>query len=639
MDLKKRITSLTEKTTLTSGDFIAVDNDSGGTKKYNYYADKTALDQAVEDIADLKGTPTVFTLSSSSDVSRQFEYEFKAGKLYTITNSTTTSITFKTRLTKTGPTVQDVGGIVSNKSVAFVCSTDAFWFNSWSPNAGSIVITEANAAFKTVPFASDAEGIACGVNIFGADYDLINGGYADATGVLDLSRTDYVAAPELVYISKASYVKFKFIGSTQLTLHFVFFDANYARISNFNGALLSNEEYYLTIPSGTVYISICGTYQYQTAIDPANYKYYVTLESGKPYTDEAVNATITNNDLVYLDNWTNNIYYFRQGNRSNSANRIGLGSMFLPAHKTLVYCDSGYKLAAGSFSTNVEAVANETGTSGWVDSAILEKGVYYLINFKRTNDGAIQPAKGLNLNIHFVSLLSAEDSSSYVIGADSIKQIVSTTSLGTLTYHQSFCMYDGKYYSTDGDNIAVQNADFSAVSTTALSVGHGNAFQLGNAGKAYISGWNDNKVYVLNMSTIIIDSVINLPTTGYTTAVIDDLNHLAYIFQRSTSPSTVENYNFIVYDYQNDQIKSTRVINAFSAMQAADFYNGRIAVLWGMGTTASPSGMAIYNTNGDILAEYTLSVFASAEPEGVFFKRDTGELLISLIDKNVYALS
>ena len=53
-DLKKRITSLTEKTTLTSGDFIAVDNDSGGTKKYNYYADKIALDQAVEDVDDLK---------------------------------------------------------------------------------------------------------------------------------------------------------------------------------------------------------------------------------------------------------------------------------------------------------------------------------------------------------------------------------------------------------------------------------------------------------------------------------------------------------------------------------------------------------------------------------------------------------
>lgn len=36
-DLKKRITSLTEKTTLTSGDFAAVDNTSGGTKKYNLY--------------------------------------------------------------------------------------------------------------------------------------------------------------------------------------------------------------------------------------------------------------------------------------------------------------------------------------------------------------------------------------------------------------------------------------------------------------------------------------------------------------------------------------------------------------------------------------------------------------------------
>ena len=33
-DKKKRIISLTEKSTLDSGDFVAIDNDSGGTKRF-----------------------------------------------------------------------------------------------------------------------------------------------------------------------------------------------------------------------------------------------------------------------------------------------------------------------------------------------------------------------------------------------------------------------------------------------------------------------------------------------------------------------------------------------------------------------------------------------------------------------------
>ena len=227
---------------------------------------------------------------------------------------------------------------------------------------------------------------------------------------------------------------------------------------------------------------------------------------------------------------------------------------------------------------------------------------------------------------------------SYVIGDNSVKTPIRVKSLGALTYAQSFCMYNGKYYSTDGDNIGIQNASFSAVSTKALSVGHGNAFQLGHNGKAYISDWSNPTIYVVDMESLTIDSTIALPTTGYTTAVVDDLNGIVYIFQRNSYPDTVVNYNFIVYDYQNQQTKSTRIINAFSAMQAADFYNGRIAVLWGLGTASNPSGMAIYNTSGDILAEFTLDIFKTAEPEGVFFDRETGEILVSTISKAVFKI-
>lgn len=225
---------------------------------------------------------------------------------------------------------------------------------------------------------------------------------------------------------------------------------------------------------------------------------------------------------------------------------------------------------------------------------------------------------------------------SYVIGADSIKEQLFIERLGELTYYQSFCVYNNKYYSTDGSNIGVQNSDFTPVSTKALSLGHGNAFQLGNNGKAYVSGWNDQNVYVIDLSTVEIDSTITLPTTGYTTAVIDDLNKIAYIFQRDSLPDTETNYNFIVYDYQNNQTISTRVINSFAAMQAADFYNGRIAVLYGLGENTIRTGLTIYNTLGDIISEFHFNILQGAEPEGVFFDRYTGELFISLADKTVF---
>ena len=65
-------------------------------------------------------------------------------------------------------------------------------------------------------------------------------------------------------------------------------------------------------------------------------------------------------------------------------------------------------------------------------------------------------------------------------------------------------------------------------------------------------------------------------------------------------------------------------------MQAADFYNGKIVITWGLGTATVPSGMAVYNTAGDILAEYKLSIFESSEPEGVCIDRDTKNLYIGI---------
>lgn len=226
--------------------------------------------------------------------------------------------------------------------------------------------------------------------------------------------------------------------------------------------------------------------------------------------------------------------------------------------------------------------------------------------------------------------------SDYVLGADMVKRYLTVNQIGTLSLYQSFCKYGDNYYSTNGSSIAVQDSSFTQTSTTSISVGHGNSFQLGSNGMAYISGWDDQKIYVIDLSTVTLSGTITLPTTGYTTAAIDDVNKIAYIFQRDSRPNTDAQYNFIVYDYDNEQIISTRKINTFQAMQACDFFEDRIIVLWGSSTSAK--GYRVYDTSGNTLATYYLNSINSVEPEGVCIDRTTHTLLISDVNKKLFEI-
>lgn len=245
-------------------------------------------------------------------------------------------------------------------------------------------------------------------------------------------------------------------------------------------------------------------------------------------------------------------------------------------------------------------------------------------------------------------LIDADDFSGnfegVVIGTDLIKRSVSAQRVGesgTLKYGQSFLIYNGKYYSTDGNNIAVQDSAFAVEQDVAISLGHGNAFQLGykHPNFGYVSGWNDNKVYVVNLDTLAIDSTIDLPTTGYTTCAVDDVNGIVYIFQRETYPNTEANYNFIVYDYVNNTTKATYVLSEpFGAMQACDIYQDKIIVLNGTGSNL-PNGYRVYNTIGQILSSYRFDALSSVEPEGVFIDRTSWDLYICVSGGVIYEIT
>lgn len=326
---------------------------------------------------------------------------------------------------------------------------------------------------------------------------------------------------------------------------------------------------------------------------------------------------------------------------------------------------SGYYASVHAYSikyTDINQItSNDTGWLGNISAGWLEAGEHtitnpgtalsYAIVVKKGSAGTtdVAPSEGTSAVTSIIGTFIGgglvakvdaltQDTGSYVWGPDMVKRQVKTEMLGTLAYLQAFCKYDGKYYSTNGTNIAEQDASFSTLRNVSISVGHGNSLQLVSGGKAWVSGWDDQKMYKVDLSTLTVESTVTLPTTGYTTAAVDEANGIMYIFQRGTYPSTIDAYNFIVYDYVNQQVKSTRVIESFAAMQSVDFFQGKIFMLFGLGTIAAPSGMRVYNTAGDVLSTFDLSLFASREPEGICVDRDTLDLLVSDLSKNLYSI-
>lgn len=222
----------------------------------------------------------------------------------------------------------------------------------------------------------------------------------------------------------------------------------------------------------------------------------------------------------------------------------------------------------------------------------------------------------------------------YMVDATFLKtNLVGTKYVGQIKGSQGFCKYDGYYYSSSGNGtLYKQDSSLTQVATASLALGHCNCLQLGHNGKAYASGWDDQKVYEVDLATMTITNTYTLPTTGYTTVAVDDMAGLMYIFQRDTSPGSAEEaYNFITYDYVNEQIVSSRKTPiAFGAQQGLDFVNGRIFVTYGLGTNAIPNGYVVFDTNGNVLCEYVFNSFATSEPQGVIVDRDTYDIYIKI---------
>ena len=315
--------------------------------------------------------------------------------------------------------------------------------------------------------------------------------------------------------------------------------------------------------------------------------------------------------------------------------------------------NTGYDFIAYYYTTDADNPTAISG-SGWIPCgsfAFAAEGTKYLrFAIRKHDDTTLAPSDitSVSVDIYTINdnvkdltdkvLITSDD---YSVDCRLKKSPVIMTLVGQLTYAQSFCVYDGKFYSTDGSNIGVQSADLTAESSTAISVGHGNAMHTGilHPEYAYISGWDDQKIYIVDLTTITLVDTITLPTTGYTTGVVDDLNGIVYILQRNTSPSTEEHYNFIAYDYVNDtELYRRKTFLSFGALQAMDYVDGKIYVNNGKGTASLPNHHIVYNTSGDVIAEFVLQTISDKEPEGICV--DGNDLYVSTYqNKNLYKIT
>ena len=524
---------------------------------------------------------------------------------------------------------------------------DAFTNLTEGSTTGDAELIDGRTSYSGIEYPNIGDAIRGQTNILLTKIDTINndstfmrnyfdgiyvsGLYKSADGSFDSTRVDYVSNKNKILTNGCKCVKV--ITPSSFTLCYVmFYQADDTYISYSNTA----HQYPTPIPANTNYIRVSIKNPNDNTIAPNEVlPFTLYLDNFEIKTKDLIENNFNiNHDVFPL--FQNFIYVSQYGNYGQVANRIGMLKPIQLKEDKLISCASGYKFSWSEFSelTPYGDKTKETSFHTWTTSPTkFNKGDIILINFAKSDDTDIAPDEITNLSIvpYYEDTILGNN---YVIDSVMNKTNISLTSQGTLTGWQSFCMYNNNIYCTDGSHIYVYNSNYELQNTVDLYVGHGNSMQLGHNGKCYISGWNNNRIYEVDLSTLTITNTIVLPSsiTGLTTCCVDDLNNIAYIFNAPASSSSTEvNYTFIAYDYNNEEILYSKVIDKFGAMQSCDFIDGKILALNGLGNGTVPNKYRYFNTQGDVIGEYILGSYSTGyEPEGCFIDRNTKDVYIGL---------
>lgn len=268
-------------------------------------------------------------------------------------------------------------------------------------------------------------------------------------------------------------------------------------------------------------------------------------------------------------------------------------------------------------------------------------GIAYQVNEFDSNNDMV--ALRTNTNFNYIGDTFAikdivKNTTEALEDVTGLKRIVNDVKYlsGALSNLQAFTIYNNKIYSVAEGAISEQDLSFNVINSAAVSIGHANSLQLGESHYAYSSGWNDNKIYKIDLDTLNVVETYTLPTTGYTTGVIDENNHKCYILQRDTIPGDSDAYyKFICYNLTTGSIEFEKYVDKFRALQSMDFVYGRIFVVSGLATNDSKNELRIFNTNGDLLSKSYIGDIIPLEVEGVYYDRTNGGLYISDAGKGV----
>lgn len=235
-------------------------------------------------------------------------------------------------------------------------------------------------------------------------------------------------------------------------------------------------------------------------------------------------------------------------------------------------------------------------------------------------------------NINEINFSIEED---YFIDSKFNIEKVNFSYLGNLSFLQSFSFYNSNYYSSDGKNLGIQNESLVSIGSIKIETGHSNSMQISPDGKAYISGWDDNRIYIVDLDNFNTE-IIELPINGYSTCAFDFYDKKAYIFYRSTYPTTNEFYRYMIYNFETKEIIDNKTLNfEFMVQQSCYYYDGYIYLLWGGSTYEYSNGFVVIDEKGNMVESFHLNTFESYEPEGIYIQ-DRNNIYISYSNLHLY---
>lgn len=303
----------------------------------------------------------------------------------------------------------------------------------------------------------------------------------------------------------------------------------------------------------------------------------------------------------YMYHVTFNYFMTAPANRKSLGHR-GMTSGHCVALKAAAGKDVSFNLFRDPEMTDVIA------SSGWRKAGIIPNDLYSY-GIVRNSD---------NSNITSETDLFTLDEEAYQMENGNRKDVhVKNAFIGD-TGIQSMEYASGYLYTLKNGVIEKRSLDGTIIESHNVNTGHGNGLCRGEHGYLYISGWDDGKIYKLDLSTWTT-TVISLNVSGWFTAFYMPFGNQLYIMHTDTYPDTAVQWKiYTVNEATGACTFLTNVANTFAGLQDITVKSNYIIVASGFGTEANPSRITMYSvSNGQERGYYKLFTDQCGEYEGV----------------------